>query len=204
MVVHQTKVASKRILPVLTLLALLCGGGCVSSGLDRVSNQARILEVPGTPQPSETYACGPVAVESLCAYWRVPFPEATRADIARTAERDHGLSGAQMRAALEGLGFETFLFEGRLDHGATGLFHQIDTARPALLMLSPRPEHGHYVLCIGYDEPERNVCLLDPVHGRILVHYATFEKAWSAREHFTLLAVPRDPKCQTERKAEAP
>src|SRR5689334_1928007 len=92
-------------------LALL-GCACASNA-PRLSSQAVILDVPCTPQPSETYACGLVSVQSLCGYWGVELPEPVQREIARTAEREHGLSGAQMRTELESLGFETFLFEGR-------------------------------------------------------------------------------------------
>ena len=81
---------------------------------------------------------------------------------------------------------------------------EIDRGRPVLLLLETEPAHGHYVLCVGYDEPERSVCLLDARRGRVLVAYDVLEKTWSAREHFTLLAVPRSPANPTERKAEAP
>jgi Peptidase C39 family len=186
------------------LLTALLGSACASTAPAKLSKDAVILDLRGAPQQSETYACGLVSVESLCGYWRVPLDEAAQADIAQTAEREHGLSGAEMCTALGSLGFETFLFEGRLDHGTTGLFHQIDAARPALVMLGTNPKHGHYVLCIGYDEPERQVCLLDPVRGRVLLPYEDFEKSWSAREHFTLIAIPRSPATLTERSTEAP
>jgi hypothetical protein len=185
------------------LFLALLGCGCASSA-PKPSSQAVILDVPCAPQEGETYACGLVSVQSLCSYWGVALPVAVQTEIARTAEREHGLSGAELRAELESLGFETFLFEGRLDHGATGLFEEIDRGRPVLLLLETEPEHGHYVLCVGYDEPERSVCLLDARRGRVLVAYDVLEKTWSAREHFTLLAVPRSPADLTERKVEAP
>jgi ABC-type bacteriocin/lantibiotic exporter with double-glycine peptidase domain len=187
----------------IALFVALLGCGCASSA-PKPSSQAVILDVPCALQESETYACGLVSVQSLCSYWGVALPEAVQTKIAQTAEHEHGLSGAELRAQLESLGFETFLFEGRLDHGVTGLFQEIDRGRPVLLLLEPEPEHGHYVLCVGYDEPQRSVCLLDAQRGRVLVPYDVLEKTWSAREHFTLLAVPRSPANPMERKAEAP
>jgi len=204
MVAHRHALAGNSHMLVILVLTTLLGGACASSAPARLSNEAVVLDIPRVPQQSETYACGLVSVQSLCGYWGVPLTEEARADISQMAEREHGLSGAEMRTALESLGFETFLFAGQLDHGTTGLFHQVDAARPVLLMLGTKSEHGHYVLCVGYDEPERQVCLLDPVRGRVLMPYETFEESWSAREHFTLIAIPRSQANQTERRTEAP
>jgi len=136
------------------------------------------------------YACGLVSVQVLCSYWNVDISQAERSRLAQVAQAEEGLSGGELRESLDRLGFETFLFHGTLDHGATGLFRHVDDRRPPLVMLMPATDTRHYVLVMGYDEPERNVCLLDPVRGRVLVPYEVFEKSWANCERFTLLAVP--------------
>lgn len=191
-------------LPLALPLVLAALGGCSApSTRAALSSEAKVLDLPFLEQ-DEMYACGLVSVQVLCSYWNVPIDPVERARLARIAQAEEGLSGGELRESLEQLGFETYLFHGELSHSATGLFRHVDERRPPLVMLSPEPESRHYVLVIGYDEPERNVCLLDPVRGRVIVPYETFETSWAGCERFTLLAVPRPHDDTITPKAEAP
>ncbi len=177
-------------LPHLAALALSLLASCASTtSRAALSSEARVLDLPFLEQ-DEMYACGLVSVQVLCSYWNVDISPAERARLAQVAQAEEGLSGGELRESLDRLGFETFMFHGTLDHGATGLFRHVDERRPPLVMLMPEKDTRHYVLVMGYDEPERNVCLLDPVRGRVLVPYEVFEKSWANCERFTLLAVP--------------
>ena len=188
--------------PRLLLATSLVLCGCASApSAHESSSTAKLIDVPYVPQQA-AFACGLVAAQSLCSFWRVPIDDATLARLEGTAQGQAGLSGTQIRSELDQLGFETFLFHGKLDHSATGVFRHIDAGRPTLLMLSPKPEHGHYVLLIGYDEALKNGSLLDPARGRVLVPYEDLEQSWNATEHFTLLAVPRLPGTELDKKAE--
>lgn len=183
--------ATHQILARFAPLALALFAGCAApAARSTISADARILELPFLEQ-DEMYACGLASVQALCSYWNVSIDPAEEARLAQLANAEQGLSGAELRSALEGLGFETFLFHGALNRSATGLFEHIDKQRPALVMLAPTPEARHYVLFIGYDATERNVCVLDPVRGRVLLPYETFEAQWEPCDRFTLLAVPR-------------
>lgn len=155
-----------------------------------LSSEAKVLDLPLVEQ-DQMYECGLSSITALCKYWNVDIPPAETQRLANLARDRHGLSGNELREALGDMGFDTFLFRGQLDRGTTGLFAHVDAHRPPLVLLSPEPERRHYVLFVGYDEDNREVCLLDPVRGRVLVPYETFEKSWSACNHFTLLAVPR-------------
>lgn len=189
----------------LVLVSILAGGCATSAPVARaaLSSEAKVLDLPFLEQ-DEMYACGLVSVQVLCSYWNVPIDPAERARLSRIADEEEGITGGELRASLEGLGFETYLFHGTLDHDATGLFRHVDESRPPLVMLTPESDRRHYVLVIGYDEPERNICLLDPVRGRVIVPYETFEKSWAGCERFTLLAVPRPSDETTIVKVEAP
>jgi ABC-type bacteriocin/lantibiotic exporter with double-glycine peptidase domain len=155
-----------------------------------LSKEAKMLDLPLVEQ-DEMYACGLVSITALCRYWNVPIPPAESGRLAQIARANEGLSGGELRDALSELGFDTFIFRGELDHGTTGLFKHVDASRPPLVMVSPQADRRHYVLFVGYDEPQRMACLLDPVRGRVLVPYETFEQTWRSCNHFTLLAVPR-------------
>lgn len=162
---------------------------------------ARVIEMPYVHQ-GESYACGLVAMQSLCGFWGVTPDAATLARLGKRAQEAHGLSGAELRTELEALGFETFLFRGKLDHSMTGVFRHLDLERPPLLMLSLKPDHGHFVLCVGYDEAEQRIYLLDPARGRTQMSYENFEQAWERTEQFLLLAIPRATKPALATKAE--
>jgi ABC-type bacteriocin/lantibiotic exporter with double-glycine peptidase domain len=156
-----------------------------------LSPEARVIDMPLVRQ-DEMYACGLASVSALCSYWNHPCPPAERERLARLARENEGLSGAELCEALEGLGFETFLFQGEMDHGPLGLKTQIDALRPPLVMLEPRAGEHHYVLFMGYDEARDVVCLLDPVRGSVVQSAETFEQAWRACDRFTLVAHPNE------------
>ena len=177
------------------LAALVLTGACAAPGEPRpasdfLSRDAVVLELPVLVQ-DEMYSCGLVALSALCRYDAVPVPEAESRRLAELARERHGLSGGEVRDALQRLGFEVFLYEGALDRGPAGAYSQIDAGRPLIVMLSPDGEHHHYALLLGYDEPRGTVCLLDPARGQVLLPVAAFERDWARARHFTLLAVPR-------------
>jgi ABC-type bacteriocin/lantibiotic exporter with double-glycine peptidase domain len=173
------------------LLILLFAGCRTETALkpELMSPQAVVLDLPVLHQ-DELYECGLVSITALCQYYHVEIPEAQRAELVQIAHDRHGLSGAELRDALEKLGMEVYIFPGRLDHSETGLYHQADDGRPALVMRSSPSKPNHYCLLLGYDEPLGNVYLLDPVQGRITTPAQAFENDWARAGRFTLLAVP--------------
>jgi len=174
----------------LALLALaLAGSACRSVAKPQapLSASAVRLDLPLVHQDA-LYDCGLASISALCQYWGVQIPAAERADLARSAEAQAGLSGSELQTALEQLGFEVFLFEGSLDRTATGIFSNIDAGRPLLVMLSADGTGHHYGLVLGYDEPRGNLILLDPMKGELLVPQPAFERDWARCQRFTLLA----------------
>jgi ABC-type bacteriocin/lantibiotic exporter with double-glycine peptidase domain len=160
-----------------------------SKQFELLSDEAVILPLPLIEQDA-SYECGLAAVDVLCAYWGVAIPEDRRQRMTAIAQEHEGLSGAELREELELLGFEVFLFEGALDRSETGLYHLVDSGWPALVMTAPRSGTPHYVLFLGYDDPNGNVCLLDPARGRVIEAREVFDQSWSECRRFTLLAIP--------------
>lgn len=200
----MTRSTNRASVTVLATVLLSLGAGCAApTTRAALSSEAKVLDLPFLEQ-DEMYACGLASIQVLCAYWNVSIDAPERQRLARIAQENHGLSGTELRESLESLGFETFLFRGTLDHAATGIFRHVDEGRPPLVMTTPDSERHHYVLVLGYDAPERNVCLLDPVRGRVIVPYETFETSWAQSERFTLLAVPRPPQDPETAKAHTP
>jgi ABC-type bacteriocin/lantibiotic exporter with double-glycine peptidase domain len=170
---------------------LAWGAGCASQTLkpELMSPQAVVLDLPVMHQ-DELYECGLVSITALCQYYHIEMPAEQRAELVRTAHDEHGLSGDELRAALQKLGMEVFIFPGTLDHSETGLYHHADEGRPLLVMRSKNGKTNHYCLLLGYDEPLGNLFLLDPVLGRISTPIQAFDIDWERVDRFTLLALP--------------
>ena len=184
------------------LAILLAGGSACRANLPEppLSESAVRLDLPLVKQDA-LYDCGLASISALCQYWGVEIPAEQRGALARTAEAEAGLSGAELCSALERLGLETYLFEGSLDRSVTGIYAQIDAGRPPLVMLSADGTAHHYSLVLGYDEPRGNLVLLDPLKGEILVPSSVFERNWQRCQGFTLLACRAAPRALSTKEA---
>lgn len=170
-------------------IALMLLAACAGPPrLEQLSASATVLPTPLVEQ-DELHECGLAAISSLCGFYGVAIPEAERQALAKQAEEKAGLSGAELRSALQSLGFEVWIFEGSFDRTPTGVLHHVEQGRPLLVMTS-ESDLNHYCLLIGHDPELGNVVLLDPRRGRVLLPDQTFEQQWSAVRRFTLLAVP--------------
>jgi len=176
----------------LPLALALSGASCKSAPVEPVylSDSAVVLDLPLVRQ-DELYNCGLAAISALCQYWDVAIPPEQRAALAKLAADEKGLSGDELRAALEADGMEVFLFGGTLDRTETGVYRHVDAGRPLLVMLSPDGKSHHYCLVLGYDEPRRSLVLLDPARGEIVRSVQVFERGWAECQRFTLLATPK-------------
>jgi ABC-type bacteriocin/lantibiotic exporter with double-glycine peptidase domain len=176
--------------PALALALTL--GSCKSAPAEPVflSDSAVLLDLPLVRQ-DELYNCGLAAISALCQYWDVTVPPEQRAVLAKLARDEKGLSGDELRQALEADGLEVFLFSGTLDRTETGVYRHIDAGRPLLVMLSPDGKGHHYCLVLGYDEPRRSLVLLDPARGEVVRSVQVFERGWEDCQRFTLLATPK-------------
>ncbi len=185
------RVCIVRSFPALLGLALVVAlGACRTPQAPLLSPKAVVLDLPLVKQ-DELYQCGLASISALAEYWRKPLPSKLRAELAQRAIDERGLTGAELSAALDQLGLESFIFEGRLDRSNVGLFHHVDLARPLIVMTAPESGEHHHVLFLGYDPEQNLVVLLDPVRGRVLQSKEVFERTWTAAQHFTLLALPK-------------
>lgn len=176
----------------LVAFGLAVAAGCHGPQLQptAVSTSAVLLTVPSVAQ-DELYECGLASISALCLYHGVTIPAEERARLVRLAADEHGISGAELRQALEAAGLEVFVFPGTLDHEVSGLYHHVDAGRPSLVMISVDDTSFHYGLFTGYDPRHDNVFLLDPRRGSLVLPAASFAALWAKCASFTLLATPR-------------
>jgi hypothetical protein len=188
---RRTTFAIEALVGALVVGFLVLGAAsCRTTPMTRapLSESAVRLDLPLIRQDA-LYDCGLASLSALCAYWGVEIPAEERALLAWTAAENSGLSGDEVRGALERLGLEVYLFEGSLDRATTGVYGQVDAGRPPMVMLSDDGELRHYELVLGYDEPRGHLILLDPMRGEVLVPVDVFEREWNRCRRFTLLAV---------------
>jgi len=178
--------------PVLALvLVALTGCGIMPYRKADLSARTVVIDTPQTQQ-DEMYDCGLAAISALCGYYSVEIPPDERAELARLASSHEGLSGNELKDALQRCGMEVYLFEGSLQGGPTSLQSNIEARRPMLVLVEIAGNH-HYELVIGLDPETHDVVLLDPALGRIVMPSADFEPRWALTQHFTMLAVPARP-----------
>jgi ABC-type bacteriocin/lantibiotic exporter with double-glycine peptidase domain len=130
-------------------------------------------------------------MDMLCRYHGVDLPEAKKQELRDLAKKKEGVSGAELKAVLESLGFEVFIFKGALDRSPTGLYHHLDRERPVLVMTSRDGKGFHYQVLMGYDEERGNLILYDQKRGTVLSAKPDFAKHWASANCFALLAVPK-------------
>jgi ABC-type bacteriocin/lantibiotic exporter with double-glycine peptidase domain len=147
------------------------------------------LQVIGVTQ-SDPFTCGLATVEALAAYHGLALSEAARSEVAARTAVQEGLSGGELREVLEAAGFEAYVFRGTLDDAPTGLLRQLARGRPPIVAIASAENRHHYVLLVGYDPPTRDVALLDPAQGRIVLPARRFREVWERAGCFTLLALP--------------
>src|SRR5262245_63887448 len=168
-------------LGVLALLLALAACRTPSSETPMLSESAVTLDLPLVRQ-DDLHECGLSAISALVQYWNLEIPPELRARLAQQAAQEDGLTGGELRQALESVGLETFLFRGTLDRSETGLYRHVDAGRPLIVMLGAGGDSHHYCLVLGYDEPRATIALLDPARGEALRRVETFEAAWKRCE----------------------
>lgn len=188
-----------------TLLALVLLAPLAACRTTHVlSPDAVVIELPQVRQ-NELWECGLVSLDALTRHFGVEWTQAERARLQRLAHERKGLSADELAEQLRGLGFETFVFEGKLDRSEVGLLRHVDAGRPMIVMTKSLLGERHFVLAHGYDEPQRLICLLDPLNGELIERWDDFDDTWARAGRLTLLALPleptaRAPRDQTERR----
>jgi len=132
------------------------------------------LDVPFVKQ--EKNGCGAASAAMLTQYWRLSaHPQALLEQ------------ASELQRYLESAGLQTFVFRGNW----TDLQENLSAGRPLIACVKPG-NRLHYVVVAGLDSGRDLVLVNDPaVRKLIKVNRATFEKQWSATDHWTLLGVPR-------------
>jgi predicted double-glycine peptidase len=156
---------------------------------------AEWLDIPYVHQTGA--GCGAAAVAMVIQYWARQEP--SLAGAAAETERidrdlpagEKGIQGNALKSYLEERGFEVFVFRGE----RSDLEQQFEKGRPTVVCLGPKSSRGtfHYAVVAGLGH--ETVWLNDPARGKLIREdLRHFEAAWKESDHWTLLAVPMQPR----------
>ena len=143
------------------------------------------LDVPFVPQ--EKNGCGAASIAMLIRYWSHEDANAHEILEALYSKDAHGIRGSAVQQYLRIHGFRAFVFAG----GWQDIEHHLARGRPLMVCLK-EGSSLHYVVVAGVDPVQNLLFINDPARRKLLkVDRASFEKAWSGAEYWTLLAVPQ-------------
>jgi ABC-type bacteriocin/lantibiotic exporter with double-glycine peptidase domain len=154
------------------------------------------IDVPFVTQVKN--GCGSAAMAMVMEYWDKKAgrsagdsADAGKIQAALYSPAEEGIPASAMKRYFESAGYRTFAFLG--DWGELG--HHLERGRPLIVSLKASGPHGplHYVVVVGIDSARGYIYVNDPAQQKMLrLSREGFESEWSATEHWTLLAVPRN------------
>jgi ABC-type bacteriocin/lantibiotic exporter with double-glycine peptidase domain len=195
--VFVIKAATNRTTSMRSLVTgfLLVGSGLAgcATGPSRASIPpgASVIDVPMVTQ-TDANECGLASMAALAAYYGVSIPPEESARLRAIAQREEGLSGAEIRDALIASGLRAEIVTGTLDRSPPGIYRQLDLGRPLLVMADRRKDVLHASLLVGHDPANGNLLHLDPLRGTVWESPERFEAAWAKAGNFLLLATPAE------------
>ena len=154
------------------------------------------IDVPFVAQTKN--GCGSAAIAMVMEYWEkktgravTDSADAGKIQAALYSPAEEGIPASAMKRYFEGVDYRTFGFVG--DWGELG--HHLERGRPLIVSLKASGPHGplHYVVVVGIDSTRGYIYVNDPAQQKMLrLSREGFESGWSATQHWTLLAVPRN------------
>lgn len=174
------------------VLLLLAGAGLALAA----ETPGLWIDVPFVAQVKN--GCGSAAIAMVMEYWEKKTgraassaADAEKIQTALYSPADEGIPASAMQRYFEGAGYRTFVFVGDW----TELGHHLERGRPLIVSLKASGPRGplHYMVVVGIDRARGYIYVNDPAQQKMLrLSREGFESEWSATEHWTLLAVPRN------------
>ena len=168
-------------------------------GIPLTGDSLYVSGVPPLRQDAQ-YACGPVCVAAVGMHWGVSLDEFK----AKYPAAPQDTTGRDLRALVESLGLQAFVFQGSLDD----LRDNLRRGRPMIVMITKPPDPvlrrtgvlgalalaiservphpPHWVVVIGL-LGDHAVIVHDPAAGPIQIKAAAFIKWWAAQKNLCVL-----------------
>jgi ABC-type bacteriocin/lantibiotic exporter with double-glycine peptidase domain len=155
------------------------------------------IDVPFVAQVKN--GCGSAAIAMVMEYWdrktgrtALASPDAGKIQAALYSPAEGGIPASAMKRYFGEAGYRAIAFVGDWDE----LGHHLERGRPLIVSLKASGPHGplHYVVVVGIDWARGTIYVNDPAQQKMLrLSREGFESEWRAAQHWTLLAVPRNP-----------
>jgi tetratricopeptide (TPR) repeat protein len=194
---RKPRAANARVIAGVFLLCALLQG-CVSlvpqtAGLrDRwpqdVPEQVELTDAPFFPQ--REYQCGPAALATALAYFKVPVTADDLVEQVYIPER-RGSVQVEMLAAARRYGMISYALSPRLDD----VLRELAAGTPVVVLqnygIGPF-KRWHYATAVGYDAGAGSITLRSGEWRRWWMPLALFEYTWKDGGYWAMVAVPPD------------
>ena len=148
--------------------------------------RVELKEVPFFPQVE--YQCGPAALATVLAHFRVKVTPDDLVAQVYIPERK-GSVQAEMLAASRRYGLVSYPLAPRFED----LLHELAAGNPVIVLenLGVWPfERWHYAVAVGYDLESRELLLRSGEKERLALPFAVHEYVWKKSGYWAMVAVP--------------
>jgi tetratricopeptide (TPR) repeat protein len=188
--------SARVIAGVFILVALLGACALVVPQTDRLHDawpdglpaRAEITELPFFPQ--EDYQCGPAALATALAHFKVAVTPADLVDRVYLPARQGSLQ-VEMLAAPRTLDMLSYRLAPRFED----LLREVAAGHPVVVL----QDYGvwpvsiwHYAVVAGYDRSRGELVLRSGVKERLAIPFTVFEYTWKESGYWAMVALPPD------------
>lgn len=148
--------------------------------------RVELKEVPFFPQSD--YQCGPAALATALAHFRVKVTPEELVDQVYLPQR-HGSLQVEMLAAARRHGMVSFQLAPRFED----VLREIAAGNPVIIL----QDYGvwpfsiwHYAVAVGYDYANGEMVLRSGVKQRLTMPFGVFEYLWKESDYWSMVTVP--------------
>jgi ABC-type bacteriocin/lantibiotic exporter with double-glycine peptidase domain len=136
--------------------------------------------------------CGWAVSETIADYYGKTLNSVYEEELSKEAELTGGIAAGNLKALFEASNFDVAVYPGRFDLSLQGIFKQLESKRPVIILLCDKPDSiGHYVIIYGYDSNRSLLAVMDPAKCSYIVSINDISIAWSNAKFLTILALPK-------------
>lgn len=142
---------------------------------------------------SNANLCGVAALHMFTDFYKIAVPSSEIERLTKIAERQSGLTGLEIKNALQNQGYSAFVIKGDLGDGISGVSYYLNKSQPLIVMLKNETQQAninHMVLLVGLDTTQQKIIYLDPLYGQMILNMEVFSKLWQRADNFMLVAAP--------------
>jgi ABC-type bacteriocin/lantibiotic exporter with double-glycine peptidase domain len=150
-----------------------------------------VMKVKCNIQKSDSL-CGWAASETIADYYGKTLNAGYEEKLSKEAGLTGGIAAGNLKALFEASNFDVAVYPGKFDMSFQGIFKQLESKRPVIILLCDKPDSiGHYVVIYGYDGNRGLLAVMDPAKCSYILPINDISTAWSNAKFLTILALPK-------------